>query len=450
LYAGYLSWRFMLLRILLRQEFAALTRQRFDLVAKTWCFGAQRPADGRDFYYGDLQQKLARRGIRMLLLCGDPMGVEWRAFGRGQVSTGPLCRLPELALVHPLRPVQTMLKQLLTSWRLCRLSSVTCDLLVRAISRRASLDCLSPRVTRECLLYWVGLAATRAWRPRTFLTLYEGHGWERCAWRGVKAAGVACQIAAYQHTVVFRESLTLTEPPVNGHADALPDLVLCLGQVPLDLLRNGHERYGVRMLQFGSFRSRGGVAEHPVSPARRTVLVTPEGIASEVEILFSFAYACAQRMPSYTFILRSHPELPIARALQFAPPGLMRQHNVMISTHQSIEDDFARASVLMYRGSSTVMYAIMKGLLPLYVHVAGTLDTDSVYALEGWRKRCTTPEELAEIVEAYERMDDQQMEAEWRQAARYVAEYISPVSDEHLDTFVSVAGLHADEKPCAA
>ncbi|OGW92364.1 MAG: hypothetical protein A3D28_02795 [Omnitrophica bacterium RIFCSPHIGHO2_02_FULL_63_14] len=447
LYAMWLSHRLARLQLCLRREIAGLKRKHFDLIAKTWCFGVERPRDDRDFYYGDLQAKSARRGVQMLLLCGDVTGCDWKTFAQGQLSTEPLCRIPELSLVHPFRPIQMLAQQLRSALRLRRLGARMSDPLTKEICRQAGEDCLSAAVTRLGLLFWVAQTAVRRWQPRAFVTLYEGRGWERCAWLGVKAAGFPCRTVGYQHTVVFRECLSLTQPSPDGPEGSLPDVVLCLGQAPLELMRLGHERYGVRMMNFGSFRHRGATAKHAADPARRTVLVTPEGIASEVKFLFSFASACAQRLPGYRFILRSHPELPMRRALELAGCRVGRHSNMVVSENRSIDEDFARASVLMYRGSSSVLYAIANGLLPIFVSAETAINSDPVYALNTWRKCCGTPDEAVNLLRHYEQAPVEEREAEWRAAAQYVQDYLIPVEDARIEQFFKDVGIEVSRSP---
>lgn len=440
--AARLSVRLLWTRWALRDQLAVLRRQSFDLIAKSWSFGPTPLPDGRDFYYGDLQSRCSPRGVRTLLLCGDVRGDQWKAFVRGQTATGPTPRLPELCLASPVAPLRIAAQQLTAWWRLRRLAARTSDPLLRAISLRASSDCLTAPVLRAALWYWIGRAAVRRWRPRTFLILYEGHPWERCAWRGIRAAGFGCQVAGYQHTVLFRESLALIRPCEDPARACLPDVVLGLGPVPLRLMRERHAPHGVRLLPFGSFRAAPAMGtEQPADPQRRTILVTPEGIPSEVRILFAFAAACAKRLPSYTFILRSHPEISKAQVLALAPAGITELPNVVLSEGAPMEEDFARASVLMYRGSSTVLYAIAHGLLPLFVHAEGAVDSDPLYALEAWRECLATPEDVAEVLARHERTEADARTTAFRAAARFVADYTGPVTDQRLEAFVSAVGI---------
>jgi hypothetical protein len=122
-------------------------------------------------------------------------------------------------------------------------------------------------------------------------------------------------------------------------------------------------------------------------------------------------------------------------------PGLSTQPNVAPSEQEHLDQDLTRASVLLYRGSSSVLYAIAKGLLPVCVHVAGLLDVDPLFRLSQWRVRCTTPEEFAAILQWYEHASPEQLEAEWKPAADYVAAYTQPVEERAIDEFVRAVGL---------
>ncbi len=440
LYALVLCGRLLWLRVILGRELAALRRERFDVVGRTCCFGTRRPAGDRDFYYGDLQHRLTGRSVRMLLLCTDVTGGSWTRFAKAYCTRSPIARLPELALVPILAPLRLLWQQLKTWIRLRRLAAQTHDPLVRRISLLASRDCLVPNTTLAALAFWVGRAAVRTWRPRALLMLHEGHAWEYCLRGGAKTADASCRVVGYQHTTVFRESLSLTRPSQTVFGAAPADVVLCLGQIPLERLRAGHQPYRTRLIRFGSFRAQTIRVEQPADPSRRTILVTPEGIHAEVTALFAFAYACAQRLPSYTFVLRCHPEVPIASAVRLVSMDLTQQPNIVLSEQRSIEEDFARSSAVLYRGSSSVFYGILHGLVPIYLSVAAMRDRDPLDGLDAWRVRCATPEECAALLLRQEQTAGERR-GEWDAAVRYVTRYAEPVTEEHVDAFLESAGL---------
>lgn len=441
LYAVSLTFRLLVLRVVLQRQLASLRRQPFDLIAKTCCFGSEQPLGNRDFYYGDLQQRLAKRGVRMLLLCGNVLGGSWIAFGKAHLSISAMAHLPELSLLHPFAPIGLAWQQLRACLRLHRLAARSSDPLTRQICFLASEDCFHSSTTMAALGFWIGRAAVQTWQPRAFMTFYEGHAWEQCLRWGAKSVRTGCLTVGYQHTMVFRESLALITPPADLAGRSLPDLVLCLGQASLNLLQPGHTHYPSRLLRFGSFRCQTAAADQPADPHRRTVLVTPEGIASEVHVLFSFAVECARRMPFYTFVLRCHPEVPMPRALDLLGVDLRRLPNIILSEHKDIEEDFARSYAILYRGSTAVLYAILRGLLPINLRGKALGDGDPLFRLQSWRRHVTTPEEVAALLAQDARAPWEQREVEWKIAADYVRLYIEPVGDNRVETFLRMVGL---------
>lgn len=432
-----LRWRF-------RREIGLLKRQPFDIVAKTWCFGPQHRVDNNDFYYGDLQRRLQSRGVRMLVLCGDPRGPNREICAGAHISTSGICRLPELCLVNPLAPIWMAFKQMGASLRLRVMKLCERNQLMRRIYALASRDCLSPTTAYNGLFFWISRKAVETWRPTAFMTLYEGHAWEKCALWGAKAADPSCKTVGYQHTVLFPESLSVTRPYAGAKQRLVPDVVLSLGQVTQELMRAGHERHNSRLVRFGSFRRREPFTLRPPNPSTRTVLVTPEGMVPETTALFTFAYECARTLPFYTFILRTHPELSVAKALEHLSVDIMNQPNIKLSDAESIEEDFKKASVLLYRGSSSVLYAILNGLMPVYLHVENMLDTDPLYALECWRKTCSTSSEFSNLVERYEQTPLQHLVLDWQSAAKYVQSYAEPVEEKGIEEFLAAAGIEGD------
>jgi hypothetical protein len=377
----------------------------------------------------------------MLLLCGDGTGGTWRRFAGGQTVTSGLCRVPELALAPLTAPFRVAAGQIGACIRLLRAAARMPDSAARQAAAGAARDCLSQDAALTALMYWIGEAAARRWQPRACLTLYEGHAWEACFHAGVKRGHRACQTAGYQHTAIFPESLAMTAPSA-GLPGGVPEIVLGLGRVPLGLLRPGHERFGTRLVPFGSFRTTvRPVADRAADSGQRTILVTPEGIPAEVRLLFGAAMRCARLRPAWIFILRSHPQIPMVQAVALGGPGLQDQPNIVLSEGRSLEADLERASFLMYRGSSTALYAILKGVRPVAVSPRSAPAPDPLYWLDGWRLRCEGAEDFIARVEEQDGVPDERREAEWAAAAEELRRYLEPVTDASVARLLDALGM---------
>lgn len=439
LYAAYLTVRLVQLRCCLRHEITTLKRQRFDLIAKTWRFGVDRTVDGYDFYYGDLQKRLEERGVRMLLLCGDPEGKGWRAFPSPNVSTAVSPQLPELCLVPLFAPFQMAFKQLRASVRLFRIAAMARDPLIRRVTIRASHDSLSRHILPIGFYYWIGMAAVGAWHPKAFVTLYEGHGWEQCVWWGVKTADFTCQTVGYQHTILLRHNLALLRSK-DDSPYSRPDVALCSGLRTLEMLRPSHRRS--TLIPFGTFRH--STEPHSIQtpcPQRRTVLVVPEHFPEEEKLLFNSALQAARLLPQYRFILRCHPVVSFEKIRKYLEHDPEVFPNVEVSLDRSICDDFERSSVILYRGSSSVLYAVLHGLKPVYLHDDGHHEVDSLFELRGWRVRACSIPELEQVLRRYAETDVEAAAEAWQEAVDYVNTYTIPVDRSSVDRFLSVIGL---------
>ena len=347
-----LKWRFAPLLRKAKQE-------PITVVMKTWCFGTEALKSDVDFYYGRMPGLLQGRGVSCLLLCGDFNGGDEGIFAQAVLERNQIRSIPERILLPIWAPVVTVLDQLRTSLTLRRMARHSDDTQFATLCAYASMDCLNRFTTQNALYFYVAKVAVRSWRPRVFMTLYEGQPWEKPAWHGAKVGKKDCAIVGYQHTVIMAHSLALLSPNRDSWELSTPDVVLCLGETARRMLKAGHEPHGTRLIPFGSFRRNPGDSVlHPPRPDRRTVLVAPEGTASEAELLFNFALRVAPLVPDHRFIFRCHPVLPFSEIRHCLHDVPEEFPNIEIS-EKSVVEDLARSSVVLYRGSSLVLYAIL-------------------------------------------------------------------------------------------
>jgi hypothetical protein len=388
---------------------------------------------GKDFYYGDLQHRLSARGVSALVVCGDALGTDRISFAKSQLSAEPPYRLPELCLAPLWAPIRIAGHQMASSLRLAAIAMRTAPGLAQSIAMQAAHDCLQPDAAANSLVYWIAWAAVRQWRPQAFITFYEGHSWERCAWLGAKAADSGCATVGYQHAMIFREALAVLKPVMPDHRRLIPDAILTLGEAAAELLKPGHDAYGVELVPFGSFRYRDSSSQGPADPSRRTVLISPTGLEPEAGALFAFAAACARLLPRYRFIFRMFPGVALP-GVETAVHGYANElSNIEISDRKDIYDDYAQASIVLYRGSSSVLHAVLSGLLPVYVDVAKLLDTDPLFMLKRWKRVCASPEAFVELAQDHEQGAIAAREEEWSAAAGYLRRYAGPVNERSID-----------------
>jgi hypothetical protein len=209
------------------------------------------------------------------------------------------------------------------------------------------------------------------------------------------------------------------------------------------MMKPGHVPHMTKLIQFGSFRwAQGDFVPLTPRPSLQAVLVVPEtGVIREAKLLFNFAMRAASLLPDYRFIFRCHPVMPFVRVrphLEEAPEELS---NIEISDREAIDEDFARSSVLLYRGSSSVLYAVLYGLKLIYLHDDHHPDVDPLFELGNWREHVSLPGELAELLRHYASTTEESGAEEWQNAAEYVRTYTAPVSETSVDRFLEAVGI---------
>jgi len=121
------------------------------------------------------------------------------------------------------------------------------------------------------------------------------------------------------------------------------------------------------------------------------------------------------------------------------PPEALE--NVELSTSARIEDDFQRASIALYRGSSSVLYAIQSGLKPLYWHSEPHMDVDPLFELTEWREAVSGVDEAVEVLSRFALLDEASAAEAWGRVVGYARGYAVPVDDASVDRLLSAVGL---------
>lgn len=407
------------------------------VILKTWCFGPRSLNDSGDFYYGTLPQQLAARGVGCLLLCGDTRGAIDTAFIRAVLQHRAVRAVPEQLLIPIWAPAVVVWRQWRAALALRRLARHAPDPCLASSCAVASRWSLQPITLRNTVQFYIARSAVRRWRAKVFVTFYEGQPWEPQAWQGAKAADPGCVSVGYQHTIVMPHSQSLISPPRDSKQGSAPDVVLCVGEATRRMLEPGHTLLGTRLVTFGSFRRAPEGPARPPQPQLRTVLVLPEGNLMEARLLFNFAMRAARLAPDHHFIFRCHPLLPFDRVRAHLDDTPERLPNIELSECDPITADFSRSSVLVYRGSSAVLYAVLHGLKPVYVHDDEAPDIDPLFEATGWRGVVASPQDLREILHAYASAGALRLIEEWSHLTDYVKTYAMPVDDTSIDQFLS-------------
>ena len=229
--------------------------------------------------------------------------------------------------------------------------------------------------------------------PKVIVIPYEGHAHERIVFASARKANPSIKCVAYQHTGVFRLSNAVRRtlnPAFN------PDIILTSGANGKIALETASALKGIPIMILGSER---GVASNELTSPKwvnakpHVCLVIPEGLDFECMFLFRFSILCAKERPDITFIWRLHPTVSFEK---------LRMDNVefndlpvnIVLSNDTIENDIARCSWALYRGTTAIYKAISEGLRPLYLRSIPELTIDPLYEMSDWRIIIDTPQDF--------------------------------------------------------
>ena len=115
--------------------------------------------------------------------------------------------------------------------------------------------------------------------------------------------------------------------------------------------------------------------------------------------MFNFAIDAAIENPTIIFVLRLHPLVSQKDLLRDFPRFRKLPQNVYFST-QSLMEDFKQSKWILYRASSTAIYAVLEGLRPIYLGKDDEMIVDSLFGLKWWKKSIYSYTELKSHIDS--------------------------------------------------
>ncbi|MDP6683404.1 MAG: hypothetical protein QF876_10515 [Desulfobacterales bacterium] len=414
-----------------------LDMTRVDVLIVTWLLNRDHLEKISDFYFGELQQLLLNRGLSSLLLMRNQSGYHSHELQQQTLRKGSTGRLLLPDTQSPGAELGYLRKglELRRYFRKHRFEGYS-EFEKRLFQKASEFSVLSPGIQNLRLHDQIEIICRR-FEPSIVVTLYEGHAWERCVWHAAREANPETLCVGYQHTILRKHSHALRRSlhPLRKGYD--PNLILTLGSVTQKMLEKSMQLPNISKMIYGTHRRFNSRIKFEEPKSTTTFLVLPEGVESESMYLFNIALACAPHLPDVRFIFRMHPVLlfdDVRPLLKGYPP---KTGNVEVSDNPDPEEDFARSGYILYRGSSTVIYAILAGLKPYYFERPNEMNFDPIFELTVWRERVRSTDELIRKFKADQKTSPDLRSRQWTEALTYCDQYTRSVREETLDWMIA-------------
>lgn len=331
-------------------------------------------ADQDDFYFGKVPAELARQGKSVLLVLINHTAEIGGALERS-LEKSPTPRVVISSGLSPKEEFRIWRRAAKEANRLRHAAGIERAGLRKTILRRASVEATANNTKTSLRISRVVGEVVSRCQAKSVVTTYEGHAWERLVYAAAREVrpGIAC--VGYQHAALFRLQHA-AKRSLGEKYD--PALILAAGPVGLNQFQGASNLHEIALGILGSNRSIKQVSRN----GSATCLVLPEGIVEECGILFTFSLLCAKACPSVLFIWRLHPIMTFDKLVRRIPLLGNLPHNIEISA-QTFEEDIARSSWALYRGSTAVVTAAANGVMPIYLEQSGELSIDPLFEISG-------------------------------------------------------------------
>lgn len=349
-----------------------------------------------DFYYGDLAVKLRNHGISSLTTYIDYTKTKLLDLNAKKIDRD------DFRLIYP--KVLSIKEELIIYTqaaidflRILKHNFFTKSCLDRRIAIYAAVHALSGATISALRLAYSIKKVVKSTRPDIIVVTYEGHSWERIAFFSARSVDSNILCVGYQHATLLNMQHSLAR---GLDKKFNPDLILTSGEIALDKLKKIIQ-FPVEINLMGSKRS--FLKSNHTKPLssidlKVTCLVVPEGITSEVILLFNFSLMCAQLLPEVNFIWRLHPNMLDVSLEKLSSNFIKLPSNVVLSNND-INEDLINSDFALYRGSTSVVQGVVNGVRPIYLEVENEISIDPLHEVCSYRDSVSNVFEFKKIIQ---------------------------------------------------
>ncbi len=219
--------------------------------------------------------------------------------------------------------------------------------------------------------------------PKIVLITLEGHAWEKVLTFKLKKEFSNLTIIGYQFSVISKNTNSLFLKLGKNYET---DYIFTKNKIHKKLfVKKGFNPEKIKVL--------GNLKKSNIKIVKNNklnnIIICPEALDYENEIMFNFAKKCAEEIKDYNFIFRPHPS--------YNKKFLSVHKNLLISK-KSLQDDLIKSKILIYRGSSVCFEASTYKILPLYLKIKNEISIDPLYKFQKKEFEILVVSDLKEII----------------------------------------------------
>jgi hypothetical protein len=189
------------------------------------------------------------------------------------------------------------------------------------------------------------------------LSPLEGYAWEKLLFFCLKKNKTIS--IGYQFNSILNGQTWIKNLGSNHYS---PDYIFTSGNFNKKKINKINNFYSKKIFNVGSVRN---FITNKQTKRKNNCLIVPEGTIGETYKIFHFAFEIAKRSKNFKFIIRTHPLINIKDFLKKYFKYDYLNKNIIISS-QKFSYDLNRSKFCLFRGSTSIITAMMNGLIPIY------------------------------------------------------------------------------------
>ena len=271
--------------------------------------------------------------------------------------------------------------------------------------------------------------------PKKLITTFEGHSWERMFYLAARESNPNVTCIGYHHSLVFKH-----QHAARRKLGALydPNIIVTAGDISASFFTNSSIALDGIVESIGIHR-RKYITNSNLNFLNKTedyCLVAPDGNLSEIIFLFNFTLKAALTYTKISFILRLHPIVDSSKLIRDNPKFQNLPVNVSFS-NSDLDTDLKKSKWILYRGSSTAIYAVIRGVRPLYISKSDEISLDILYGLDKWKRIIKNESELKYFFVNNLKYETEKVNVEFLIAFKYCNTYFKPIDNKLLLSYLT-------------
>lgn len=271
-------------------------------------------------------------------------------------------------------------------------------------------------------------------KPKKIFLTYEGYPWERLLCKRIKDYDNKIMIFGYFFSVMLKYTNT---PLLKLNNNFDPDIILTSSNfISKTFLQKKFKKKSIVNIGSLKFEVLHKNKDKNLKNSKYTkCLILPEGFDDEVKFLINFAIKTKNKESKIKYILRLHPTIKDKVYLN-SIKNYIKKYNILLS-NSSMEDDIKNCDITFYRGSSSVIEASYKGLIPLYIEKQNELSFDVLYKIEKYKPKIKSVRDFHKFHNIYKKNNHKYNIKNTGKIIDYCRSYYSLIDEKMISKIIN-------------